>query len=565
MTPSEDKTPKPTAVEGYKAASGGLLGNIAETYTSDATHFDDEGLQLLKHHGSYQQDNRDVRTERRKAKLDKAWMFMVRARVPGGRMSADQYLGFDKICEQFADGRMRLTSRQTIQMHFIGKEQLKPLVKAINETGLTTLGACGDLNRNTMAPPLSDVTWEHSLGIEDLTDRIAEHFTPHATAYWEFWCDGEKWGEPVVPNTEEPIYGKTYLPRKFKMAVAAPENNCVDLYTQDIGIEIVHDEGKLIGYDLLVGGGMGYSHSKAETYPRLGSRLFRVTPEEVIQVLEAIMTVQRDFGDRTDRKHARLKYLVEEKGGDWIREQVNSRLGRTVPPAGPKPEYGIQDHLGWVQTVDGSWALGLHIDNGRIHDTEERRLRSGIRSLVETFRPQVRLTPRQDLILVGIEEKDKDAVNAMVAEFGLETDAEPSAVRRWAIACPALPTCGLALAESERFIPSLFKELEALGSGDANVEIRMTGCPNSCVRTPMAEVGIVGRGPRKYNLYVGGNKEGTALAYLLRETVEESELAPLLHRLFQAWSQQATDLSFGHWAVAQGADALNMILDAESE
>ena len=559
----DDGQAKPSKVEEIKDASNGLAGRIEEVYNSDATHFDEAEYQLLKFHGSYQQDNRDSRVERRRAKLDKEWMFMVRARIPGGRMTAPQYLAFDEIAEVCANGTLRLTSRQSIQYHGVGKENLKNLIRRANDARLSTISACGDVNRNTMCCPVSDLDWRTGLGLEKLCDQIADHFTPHSTAYWEIWCDGEKWGEPITPTREEPIYGKHYLPRKFKMAVIVPEDNCVDAYTQDITAEAVHDGKNLLAWDLIVGGGMGFSHSAETTKPLLGQRLLRVPPEQVIAVIETIVKIQRDHGDRTDRKHARMKYLMDERGPDWFRAQIFERMGCEFPPAGPMPEYKVQDHIGWNEAHDGSLFLGVHIPGGRIKDFEGGQWRTGLRAIVERFQPGIRLTAKQDIVLTDIKPEDRNAVQAMVDAHGLKTDVGVPMLQRLSMACVALPTCGLALAESERYMPTLLEELNARGLGDAPVEIRMTGCPNSCVRSPMAEIGIVGRGPRKYAVYLGGDQGGTRLAYLFEETVPDENLPPMIETLINAWRRETNQgVSFGAWSVAQGREALQALVAA---
>lgn len=558
-TATAEATPAkpPSKVEEIKDASNGLAGRIEEVYESDATHFDEAEYQLLKFHGSYQQDNRDSRVERKRAKLDKEWSFMVRARIPGGRMTATQYLAFDAIAGECSNGTLRLTSRQSIQYHGVGKENLKRLIRWTNDVRLSTISACGDVNRNTMCCPVSDLDWRAGLGLEALCNAIADHFTPHSTAYWEIWCDGERWGEPVTPNREEPIYGKHYLPRKFKMAVTVPEDNCVDAYTQDISAEAVHKDGKLLAWDLIVGGGMGYSHSAEATKPLIGKRLVRVAPEDALAVIETIVKIQRDYGDRADRKHARMKYVMDERGPEWFRAQIAERMGREFPEAGPAPEYKVLDHLGWNDANDGTLFVGVHIPGGRIKDFEGGQWRTGLRAIVERFQPGVRLTAKQDIILTGIAPADKAAVQAMLDAHGLFTDAGVPMLQRLSMACVALPTCGLALAESERYMPTLLTQLRDRGLGDAPVEIRMTGCPNSCVRTPMAEIGIVGRGPRKYAVYLGGDQGGTRLAYLYEETVTDEALPGMIEGLVNAWRADTQQgVSFGAWSAQQGRAAL---------
>jgi sulfite reductase beta subunit-like hemoprotein len=562
MFPPQDKEARLTKVETIKTESNGLAGAIADSLASAATHFDDAEIQLIKFHGSYQQDNRDLRAERRKQGLDKAWSYMVRCRIPGGRVTRDQYLALDRLGEDYSHDRsLRLTSRQGVQYHGIGRERLKQLVRAINDTRLTTLGACGDVNRNVMACGVGDLDWRSKLDLSGLAAKLANHFAPRSTAYWEIWCDGEKWGERVTPNRDEPIYGRTYMPRKFKMAVAVPEDNDVDLYTQDIGWEIVHENGNLKAFDVIVGGGMGYSHGKQQTYPRLGERAVRIAPAKLLEVAEAIVGIQRDNGDRTDRAHARLKYVMAERGLDWFKAELFKRLGRELPDAGPMPQYKIDDHLGWHESPDGAVYVGVHIANGRVIDRDAAAMKTGLRKAVEAHVETVCITPRQNVVLKLVSPDRRAEVGRILDDHGLATNGTISRLNRLAMACVALPTCGLALAESERYLPGLIAELERAGVGDAPVEIRMTGCPNSCVRTPTAEIAIVGRGPRKYALYVGGNQQGTRLATLLKETVTDEQLAPIIESLIVAWrGRTGGAASFGDWAHSQGMQALGEIV-----
>jgi sulfite reductase (ferredoxin) len=554
---------KLSKVEQQKRESDGLAGNLAEFLAGDATHMDDYGYQILKFHGSYQQDNRDTRTERRRQKLDKDWIFMVRAKIPGGRLTTAQYRAMDGIAEKYTYGSVRLTSRQGIQFHGIGRDNLKHLIAAINDSGLTTIGACGDVNRNSMACPVCDLDERAPLGIETLTRQLAEHFAPRSTAYWEIWCDGVRLGQKLEPNREEPIYGKTYLPRKFKIGVGVPEDNCIDLYTQDLAFEAVHENGELKAWDVLVGGGMGFTMSKEETYPKLAVRLVRCAPTESLEVAEAVVTIQRDFGNRESRHRARLKYTLEDMGVDAFRAELFRRLGRELPPAGPMPAYRVEDHLGWHLAADGSWYLGIRVQNGRISDTESSRMKSGLRALTERFGREVRITAQQNFVLTGIAESDKTAVEAVCAEFGISMIEALTSIRRRSMACPALPTCGLALAESERAIPTILDRLEELGSGGHQIEFRMTGCPNSCVRTPTAELGIVGRGPGKYAVYAGGSPGGTRLAEQIEEKVDFDQLPEMLHRLIQAWvAEAASGESFGDWSHRVGVERLKRAAEA---
>jgi sulfite reductase (ferredoxin) len=558
-----DQTEKNLAkVETYKLESCGLASDLKEQYESDASHFDDCGYQLMKFHGSYQQDDRDLRTERRKAKMDKAWIFMLRVKIPGGKISAEQYLAFDRMADDMCNQTIRITSRQGIQFHGIGKVDLKNMIQAIDDIRMTTQGACGDINRNIMCCPVCDLDSRSSLHMQKLCDEFAHYFRPHSTAFYEVFCDGSMMGSKVTPNRTEPLYGDDYLPRKFKMAIAVPEDNCVDLYTQDLGIEAVHENGKIEGYDLIVGGGLGFHHGVEATYPRVGTRLARVEPAGILQAAEAVVLIQKEHGDRTNRKHARLKYTIDDMGLDGFRDELNKRMGRELEPAGPMPDYSNLDHLGWHE-IGGNDQLyvGLHITNGRIQDDGQGKLKTGLHEIISRYQPQVRLTPRQNIILAGIKARDRSSVEAMMREHGLCTDEGTSRLNRLAMACPALPTCGLALAEAERYIPKLLKELESDDLGAKDIEIRMTGCPNCCVRSPMAEIGIIGRGPGRYAIYLGGNQENTRLAFLYCEKILEKDIAALVGNLTREWeNQKQNGQSFGDWAWSRGPESLQPLL-----
>ena len=554
----------PSKVERIKAAGNGLEGTIAATLDDpEATHFGEADLTLIKFHGTYQQDDRDLRIERRRAGLDKAWIFMVRTRIPGGSMVSRQFLALESLARRHANGTLRLTSRQGIQFHGVSKAGLRPLIRGINqEAGLTTLGACGDINRNVMCDPAARLDWRVRLGMHRLADAIAEHLSARTSSYWEIWCNGERDGGPVTRNREEPLYGEVYMPRKFKIGIAVPENNNVHLYTQDIGIEVVHRGGTLIAYDLIVGGGMGSSHGAEATYPRLGTRLARASSGDIMQAVEALLTIQRDFGDRSDRRHARFKYVVQERGADWVREQLFRRLGRELEPAGPMPAYQVDDMLGWRQAHDGSLMAGIHVLNGRLGERGGHGASlAGVRAIVETHAHGAVITPSHDLVLTGIDPSARPAVERIMADHGLSTGEGLAPMRRLAMACVALPTCGLALAESERYLPDLLAELERLGVGDAPVQILMTGCPNACVRSPVGEISVVGRGPGKYAVSVGGNQEGTRLAFKLLEKVDAPDLAGIIHKLIGGWrGDTGQGVPFGDWATTRGADALRQLV-----
>ncbi|GMW02853.1 MAG: putative sulfite reductase [ferredoxin] [Candidatus Hydrogenedentota bacterium] len=580
MTPDESQEPKLSAVEGMKAASRGLRGTLLDDLENPSPSFCEESTQLMKHHGSYQQDDRDTRTERKKAKLDKDYKMMLRTKFPGGRISAEQYLICDDLADRYGQGDLRVTSRQDFQFHGVVKRNLRPLIHELNKLAeITTLGGCGDVVRNTMAAAVSDIDLRYKdcgADLIEISEEISRYFMPTTGAYFDLWLDDEK----VTVNSDgtvtfkdrgpaeaepDPIYGKTYLPRKFKIGLATDFDNSVDVYTQDVGIIAVTEHGRIVGYEILAGGGLGYTHRKAGTYPRLGTHLAFVSREELLPVLEAIVKVQRDFGGRADRKHARLKYLMDDIGLDAFRAKVFEYAGRTFDaPRNVVPD-SQPDYLGWHKQIQsGLNYVGVWIENGRIRDFENGfRFRTGLRAIVEKFRPQVRLTPHHNAILSGIRDDDVAEVQRLLDEYGIPTDKGITAIRRMEMACPALPLCGLAMSEAERALPGVIAAVEEAGHGDADVMIRMSGCPNNCSRPRTAEIGIVGFGANQYVLYTGGDFNGTRLNEVFNEKVKAEELPGLLNALLAAWkSERGEGERFGDWSHRVGVEELQSKLGA---
>jgi sulfite reductase beta subunit-like hemoprotein len=546
-------TRAPSKVEGLKIASNGLGDFVLDEMADlSSDRISEDAYQILKFHGSYQQDDRDQRQERKKQKLDRAWSFMVRTKFPGGRLTAEQYLLADELATTYANGTLRITTRQDFQFHGVGKASMKPLIKALNERWVTTYGGCGDVARNFLACPVADLLPGNHYDYQALARQISDRFMPESTAYYEFWLDGEKMladgsRAQVIPRRDESFYGPTYLPRKHKMAIGLPHDNCVDIFTHDLALEAVLDDaGELRGFNLLAGGGLGSTHGKAETFPRLADRIGFLPPEQALPVLEAATAVYRDEGDRTNRRHARLKYVLEERGVAWFRDELALRLGRRLERPADIPHYQVHDHLGWQRQADGRWLVGIWIENGRI----KGQAMEGLRALVSAVRPELRLTAQQNVILANIANADRAKVDALLAAYGLLIGCEPlSALRRYAMACPALPTCGLAVAESERYLPDLIDELERRGYGDERVWIRMSGCPNACSRPPTAEIGLVGRSLGLYNVFVGGSFAGTRLARLYRADVRADALPDMLAAALDQWrGQRAPGEAFGDWA-----------------
>jgi sulfite reductase (ferredoxin) len=546
----------PSKIEHLKlenAGLGGLLFEEVPDLTSE--RISEDAYNLLKFHGSYQQDDRDLRRERKKQGLGRAWQFMVRTKFPGGRLTAEQYLLADELATSFGNSTLRITARQCFQFHGIGKANLKPLIRALNERWVSTYGACGDVARNVIACPVADLLPGHAFDYGALARQISDHFLPESTAYYELWLDGEKVladGQrvKVEPTRSESFYGPTYMPRKHKIAIGLPHDNCIDLFTNDLALEaVIDDHGHLQGFNLVAGGGLGSTHGKSETFPRLGDRVGFLPPDQALAVLEAATAIYRDYGDRTNRRHARLKYLLEDRGVEWFREELAARLGWRLEQPADVPEYQVDDHLGWHRQADGRWLVGVWVENGRIKDAT----RAGLRAIVEAARPEIRLTSQQNIVLANISADDRPRVDALLAAYGLSIGCEPlSALRRYAMACPAMPTCGLAVAESERYLPSLIGELEQRGYGGERVWIRMSGCPNSCSRPPSAEIGIIGRSLGLYNVYVGGSFVGTRLARLYRADVRVDALADLLADALDQWRLgRAPGEDFGDWAARE--------------
>ena len=538
MSPPEQ--PAVVEVERIKAASRRLRGTIADGLRDEATGaIADADTQLTKFHGIYQQDDRDLRNERQQQRLEPAHSFMVRVRVPGGVCSAPQWLALDRLAREHANGTLRLTTRQAFQFHGVIKRRLKPTIAAINGALLDTIAACGDVNRNVMSSPnpqlsaLHQETWQ-------LACRISERLTPRTRAYHEIWLDGEKL--PDSGAEDEPLYGPSYLPRKFKIGVAVPPWNDVDVYTQDLGFIAVSEQGRLAGFNVTVGGGMGATHGEPDTYPRLGDVIGFCTPAQAVDVAWHVVAIQRDHGDRTNRRHARFKYTIADRGLEWFGAELAARLGFALQPAREFRFLGVGDRYGWSKGLDGRWHLTLHVPSGRLADTPGRTLLSGMRDLAQLHGGRFRLTPNQNVIVAGVREADKRRIEAVARRHGLMHDQLPSALRREALSCVALPTCALAMAEAERYLPDLVGRLEprlaALGLLAEPITLRVTGCPNGCARPYVAEIGLVGKGPGRYNLFLGGGFSGERLNRMLLENADEDAILAALEPLLGAYARE---------------------------
>lgn len=518
-------------VEEIKDQSRQLRGTIAETLAGEATHFSEEEYQLLKFHGSYQQDDRDLRAERKKLGQDKAWGMMVRCKAPGGDMTSEQWLLHDRIADELGNGTLRLTSRQGVQFHGVLKGNLKEVIARINGSGLTTWGACGDVVRNTMAPSTPLKTPAHA-ACQLMAREISRELLPRSTAYPEIWLDGERLNLDAGREVEEPIYGKHYLPRKFKIGFAVPPRNDCDIYTQDVGL-VCHATGdKVEGFTVLVGGGFGMSHGQVQTYPVLAKPLFFVKPEHVMEAVIAIITAQRDHGNREDRKLARLKYVIEKHGVDWFRKEVLSRMtAPTEPPREVRFET-VGDALGWGEQGDGKLFCGVHVEHGRVKDGDKVKYRSAFRSIARRIGCPIRITPNSRILFYDIDPSRRAELDAILAANGVRPADGLTEARKTSHACVSLPTCGLGLAESERVFGGVMDKIDAV-LRDLKLEkepilIRMTGCPNGCSRPYNADFAFVGRAPGKYAFYAGGSHRGDRLVGLETKVVTEEEIPSLV-------------------------------------
>ena len=539
--------------ETIKAESRLLRGTIAAGLDDAVTGaLAEDDTQLTKFHGIYQQDDRDLRPERMKKRMEKAFSFMARLRVPGGVLTTAQWLTMDRMARERANGTLRLTTRQTIQFHGIIKSNLRPAIQAIHAAMLDTIAACGDVNRNVICTPNPARGPVHDEALA-MARAISAHLLPKSRAWHEIFIDGA----PVAGGAEEdePILGRTYLPRKFKIAIAIPPLNDVDAFAHELGLIAIERDGHIVGYNVAVGGGMGMTHGEPDTFPRTGDLIGFCTPDQVLAVAEQVVTVQRDWGDRSDRKHARLKYTIERRGLAAFVAELERRLGFALAPARDYAFTRSGDLSGWQEGADGRWHFGLFVENGRVADLTGRALLSGLRAIAEAHDGRIILTPNQHVLIADIAPGRKDAIAALLSAHGL--DQAPSALRRNAMACVALPTCGLALAESERYLPSLIDALEDLAAGSGlagdEITIRMTGCPNGCARPYLAEIGLVGVRPGIYNLYLGGAFDGSRLSKLYRREIGHEAILAALRPLFAAYAAgRAPGEHFADYAIRAG-------------
>jgi sulfite reductase (ferredoxin) len=568
--------PAASKFEQLKVSSGHLKEPLLTELGNDSANFTDGAVQILKFHGSYQQDNRE---NRRKGE-EKDWQMMLRLRNPGGRVPGPLFLAIDELADRLGNGSLRVTTRQAFQMHGVRKENLKEVIGTIVRELGSTLAACGDINRNVMAPAAPFEKGAYPAA-RKLADDIADLLSPQAAegSYLDLWVDGElsyrikpspavakikalqQEGAVFSGDAAEPLYGSTYLPRKFKVAVTVPGDNSVDLLTQDIGLVLFCDpKGSPLGCNVYVGGGMGRTHNKEETFARTADRLGYVAYGHVLELLQAIVALQRDHGDREQRRHARMKYLIHDRGVDWFRQELQERyFAHPIKGMRLEPKTKLEDYLGWHRQSRGLWFVGLPVLCGRLSG----ELKSGLRRLVDTYKLEVRLTPNQDLLLCNIGTAQRSTIRAALAGLGIKAPEAPAPLQRHALACPALPLCGLAVTEAERILPSVLERLEAQLQRleiSRSVLVRITGCPNGCARPYMAELGLVGSGVDQYQLWLGGTPNLSRLAEPYLEKMPLQDLETTLEPLLKAWQNAGGRRSLGDFVVKSGRETVQQWL-----
>ncbi|WP_396630373.1 assimilatory sulfite reductase (NADPH) hemoprotein subunit [Mammaliicoccus sciuri] len=554
MSTQTNLSDKLDEMEHIKNRSNYLRGTIKEGLADEITGaIAEDDTKLLKFHGSYMQDDRDIRDERRKQKLEPAYSFMIRVRVPGGTATADQWIAMDDISTEYANNTIKLTTRQAFQFHGILKRNLKSSMQSIHHAVMDSLAACGDVNRNVMCNPNPYQSGVHK-EVDTLATKISDHLSPQTGAYHEIWLDDEK----IVDTKEEvePMYGKTYLPRKFKIGIAVPPSNDIDVYSQDIGLIAVIEDDQLVGFNVTVGGGMGMTHGDTKTYPQVGRLLGYFPKEEAVDVCEKILTIQRDYGNRENRKNARFKYTVDRLGVDFIREELNKRLGWEIEEAKPFEFEHNGDRYGWTEG-SGKWHFTLFIQNGRVKDTSDYKLKTALREIAEIHTGDFRLTPNQNLIIANVANSKKQQIQKIIDQYGITDGEHYTGLRRNSMACVAFPTCGLAMAESERYLPTLINKIEGLldeaGLNEEEITIRMTGCPNGCARPALAEIAFIGKAPGKYNMYLGGGFTGNRLNKLFKENIGEDEILESLKPILIQYGKEKNDGEhFGDFVIRKG-------------
>jgi len=547
----------PSDVEGIKERSDYLRGTLKEQMLDRlSAGIPEDDNRLMKHHGSYLQDDRDLRNERQKQKLEPAYQFMLRVRMAGGVSTPDQWLAMDELADKYGNGTLKLTTRETFQMHGILKWNMKKTIQEINAALLDTIAACGDVNRNVMCasnPYQSEVHAE----VYEWSKKLSDDLLPRTRAYHEIWLDEEKVaGTPEVEEVE-PMYGPLYLPRKFKIGIAVPPTNDIDVFSQDLGFIAIVEDDKLVGFNVAIGGGMGMTHGDKATYPQLSKVIGFCKPNQLYDVAEKVITIQRDYGNRSVRKNARFKYTVDRLGLQTVKDELEHRLGWSLDEAKPYHFESNGDRYGWVKGIQGKWHLTLFIEGGRIADFDDYKLKTGLREIAKIHKGDFRLTSNQNLIIGNVSSQKKKQINELVEKYGLTDGKQYSALRRSSIACVALPTCGLAMAEAERYLPRLIDKIEEIvdenGLRDEEITIRMTGCPNGCARHALGEIGFIGKAPGKYNMYLGAAFDGSRLSKMHRENIGEEEILNELRVLLPRYAKERLEGEhFGDFVIRAG-------------
>ncbi|MCY8177079.1 assimilatory sulfite reductase (NADPH) hemoprotein subunit [Bacillus inaquosorum] len=546
----------PSDVERIKEESDYLRGTLKEVMLDRiSAGIPDDDNRLMKHHGSYLQDDRDLRNERQKQKLEPAYQFMLRVRMPGGVSTPEQWLVMDDLSQKYGNGTLKLTTRETFQMHGILKWNMKKTIQAIHSALLDTIAACGDVNRNVMCasnPYQSEIHSE----VYEWSKKLSDDLLPRTRAYHEIWLDEER--VAGTPEEEvEPMYGPLYLPRKFKIGIAVPLSNDIDVFSQDLGFIAIVEDGKLIGFNVAIGGGMGMTHGDTATYPQLAKVIGFCRPEQMYDVAEKTITIQRDYGNRSVRKNARFKYTVDRLGLETVKEELENRLGWSLEEAKPYHFDHNGDRYGWVEGIEDKWHFTLFVEGGRITDYDDYKLMTGLREIAKVHTGEFRLTSNQNLIIANVSSDKKDEISALIERYGLTDGKQHSALRRSSMACVALPTCGLAMAEAERYLPTLLDKVEEIidenGLRDQEITIRMTGCPNGCARHALGEIGFIGKAPGKYNMYLGAAFDGSRLSKMYRENIGEEDILSELRVLLSRYAKEREEGEhFGDFVIRAG-------------
>ncbi|MBU8805132.1 assimilatory sulfite reductase (NADPH) hemoprotein subunit [Bacillus subtilis] len=546
----------PSDVERIKKESDYLRGTLKEVMLDRiSAGIPDDDNRLMKHHGSYLQDDRDLRNERQKQKLEPAYQFMLRVRMPGGVSTPEQWLVMDDLSQKYGNGTLKLTTRETFQMHGILKWNMKKTIQTIHSALLDTIAACGDVNRNVMCasnPYQSEIHSE----VYEWSKKLSDDLLPRTRAYHEIWLDEER--VAGTPEEEvEPMYGPLYLPRKFKIGIAVPPSNDIDVFSQDLGFIAIVEDGKLIGFNVAIGGGMGMTHGDTATYPQLAKVIGFCRPDQMYDVAEKTITIQRDYGNRSVRKNARFKYTVDRLGLENVKEELENRLGWSLEEAKPYHFDHNGDRYGWVEGIEDKWHFTLFVEGGRITDYDDYKLMTGLREIAKVHTGEFRLTANQNLMIANVSSDKKEEISALIEQYGLTDGKYHSALRRSSMACVALPTCGLAMAEAERYLPTLLDKIEEIidenGLRDQEITIRMTGCPNGCARHALGEIGFIGKAPGKYNMYLGAAFDGSRLSKMYRENIGEADILSELRILLSRYAKEREEGEhFGDFVIRAG-------------